>query len=344
MDFAPNMSSHNDLGVGNEGNKCGIDFSQDAIFLPVLYGIFFIVGVPLNVIALYGLYNLIKSENVLPVYVINLLISDLLQLLTLPLWMDYYSNGHNWRFGPRTCQVMALIFYICIYASIFFMCIIALERHLAIAQPLKFQAMRRLKYARWVALGLWAVIAVPPSVAFDTLFPAKENYTLCIEKYPSGGGFIIYRLVTLVLSFVLPFSFIIALHRKTLQSLAGVGSLVQNEKRRIRSLLTLLVVIFVLVMGPYHFIGCVKYVGLLLHPQICQWERDVFVAYQLGRGLLSLNSILDPVLYMFLRTDFRGSAFRYIPCLKTVEWSLSQQNPSRGISGERPTNSTQDSE
>ncbi|XP_051504736.1 G-protein coupled receptor 4-like [Myxocyprinus asiaticus] len=316
------------------GNACGIDFTQDAIFLPALYGIFFIIGAPLNLMALFGLYRLIKSENVLPVYVINLLISDLIQLLTLPLWMDYYANGHHWRFGPQTCQLMGLFFYISIYTGIFFMCIIALERHLAIARPLSFKHLRNLRFARWIALSIWILIAVPPAIAFDKLFPKQENYTLCIEKYPSEGSFITYRLITLLVSFIIPLSFIVGLHRQTVRSLMAINSLLSEEKRSIRSLLTLLVAVFVTVLGPYHFIGCVKYIGLLIHSSVCEWEKTVFVPYQLGRGFLSLNSLLDPVFYIFLRRDFRAAAGNYLPCLKRVR--------TRSYQMERPTNSTLD--
>lgn len=314
-----NVSAFTTLNVPSTvGNACGIDFSQDGIFLPVLYGIFFIIGTPLNLLALFGLYKLIQSENVLPVYVINLLIADLIQLLTFPLWIDYYANGHYWRFGPRSCQFMGLFFYISIYAGIFFMCIIALERHLAIARPLSFKHLRNLRFARWIALGIWILIAVPPAIAFDKLFPKQENYTLCIEKYPSEGSFITYRLITLLVSFIIPLSFIVGLHRETVRSLMAINSLSSEEKRSIRGLLTLLVAVFVTVLGPYHFIGCVKYVGLLIHSSACIWEKAVFVPYQLARGFLSLNSLLDPVFYIFLRRDFRDVAGNYLPCLKRM--------------------------
>lgn len=331
MKINSNISS---LTVPSMGNTCEIDLSQDGIFLPLMYGIFFIIGAPLNLMALFGLYRLIKSENVLPVYVINLLIADLIQLLTLPLWMDYYANGHYWRFGPQTCQFMALLFYISIYAGIFFMCIIALERHLAISRPFKFKHLRNLRFARWIALTVWILIAVPPAVAFDKLFPKRGNYTLCIEKYPSEGSFIVYRLITLLLSFIIPLSFIVGLHRQTVRSLMAINSLLSEEKRSIRGLLTLLVAVFVVVLGPYHFIGCVKYIGLLMHSSACAWEKAVFVPYQVGRGFLSLNSLLDPVFYIFLRRDFGAVAGNYLPCLRRFR--------TRSYQTEGPSNSTVD--
>ncbi|XP_041753068.2 G-protein coupled receptor 4, partial [Coregonus clupeaformis] len=329
MDITPTPSSgNNNL---NDANTCGVDLSQDAIYLPVVYGIFFVIGTPLNLMALFGLYRLIKTENVLPVYVINLLLSDLLQLFTLPLWIDYYSRGHSWRFGSTSCQFSGVSFYVSIYTGIAFMCIIALERYLAIAKPLRFQALRKLNFARWIALSIWVVVALPLSIALHTMQP-NDNHTLCMERYPSKEGFITYRLITLTLSFLIPLSFILFLHRKTLRSLSAIGALGAEEKHRIRGFLILLVVIFILVLGPYHITGCVKYIGLLLHGDACEWEKAVFVPYQLGRGLLSLNSLLDPVLYTFLRNDFRAAAGHYLPCLRRM-----QESVNRSVSHQRTT-------
>ncbi|KAA0718217.1 P2Y purinoceptor 4 [Triplophysa tibetana] len=334
MESRSNISSLASLTVASMGNSCGIDFSQDGIFLPVLHGTFFIIGVPLNLTALFGLFRLIKSENVLPVYVINLLISDLIQLLTLPFWMDYYANGHYWRFGPQTCQIIGMLFYSSIYAGIFFMCIIALERHLAIARPLSFKHLGSLKFACWLVLAVWTLLILAQITAVNKLFPKGQNFTLCIEKYPSEGSFITYRLITLLLSFIIPLSFIVGLQRQTVHSLMAIKSLSFEEKRSIRGLLTLLVITFVTVFGPYHFIGCVKYIGLLMHGSTCVWERAVFVPYQMGRGFLSLNSLLDPVFYIFLRKDFRAAARDYLPCLGRIRIGSAQTDG--------PTNTTEE--
>ncbi|XP_026878800.2 G-protein coupled receptor 4 [Electrophorus electricus] len=339
MESTSNISSYDGHMTGVVA--CGIDFRQDSVFLPVLYSIFFIIGMPLNLMALFGLYRLIKSENVLPMYVINLLIADLIQLLSMPLWIDYYSSEHYWRFGPEACQAMGLCFYISIYTGIFFMCIIALERHLAIAHPHRFQQFHQLKFAWWMSLSIWVLITLPPSIAFNKLFPKQINDTLCIEKYPSEQNFIVYRLIILALSFIIPLCFIAGLHWQTLRSLMAINSFLSEEKRRIKGLLTLLVAIFVTVLGPYHFIGCVKYLGLLAHSQSCDWEKAVFVPYQLSRGLLSLNSLLDPVLYTFLRTDFRVTARRYLPCLSGSEGSRHSACGTSELT-ERGTSSTQD--
>ncbi|KAK6467639.1 G-protein coupled receptor 4-like, partial [Huso huso] len=129
----------NNSSIRNESCD-NIDFSLDQTFLPVLYGLVFCIGLPTNCLALYGLYRLVRTDNALPVYVINLLLSDLLQISTLPLWIDYYSHGHVWRFGNTLCEITGVIFWICQSVSIFFMLCVALERYIAVSHPLCFRS------------------------------------------------------------------------------------------------------------------------------------------------------------------------------------------------------------
>ncbi|MBN3273376.1 GPR4 protein, partial [Polyodon spathula] len=294
-----------------------IDFSSDQTFLSVLYGFVFCIGLPTNCLALYGLYRLVKTDNALPVYVINLLLSDLLQISMLPLWIDYYSHGHVWRFGVTSCNLVGSVFYISLYVSIFFMCCIALERYLAIVHPFFFQSIRGLRFACLFSLAVWVLVTIPPSVALTLLF--KENGSShCLESYPSNASFITYRLITLVFSFFLPLAFLVFVHVKTQRTLSAVLLVPEEEKKRIKGLLSLVLLIFVVVFGPYHLIGSIKYIGLIGHQCMCDFEAKIFIYYQVGRGLLSLNSLLDPIMYIFLRKDVRNHMLHFFPCLQRV--------------------------
>ncbi|KAK1152008.1 G-protein coupled receptor 4-like [Acipenser oxyrinchus oxyrinchus] len=239
-----------------------IDFSSDQTFLSVLYGLVFCIGLPTNCLALYGLYRLVKTDNVLPVYVINLLLSDLLQISTLPLWIDYYSHGHVWRYDRTACVFVCFISKISLYSSIFFLCCISLERYLAIAHP------------------LW----------YRNLHPHKLAAVTCV----------------------------VFVHRRTRMSLADSLSVSAEEKKRISRLLALVVIIFILVFGPHHLIVFVKCIGLIVLVENCGFEARIFLCYQISWGLLSLNSLLDPVLYIFICRDVRKEMLESFPCFRNA--------------------------
>lgn len=68
----------------------------------------FQVGVPSNIYALYHAAVQLKQKNELGVYLMNLTVSDLLYLTSLPLWLQYIfqvsrsSTGSFWLEPFRT--------------------------------------------------------------------------------------------------------------------------------------------------------------------------------------------------------------------------------------------------
>lgn len=87
----------------------------------------------------------VRQRNELGIYLINLSVADLLYIATLPLWIDYFLHHDNWIHGQESCKLFGFIFYTNIYVSIAFLCCISLDRYLAVAYPLRFVKVRRIK-------------------------------------------------------------------------------------------------------------------------------------------------------------------------------------------------------
>lgn len=87
----------------------------------------------------------VRQRNELGVYLINLSVADLLYITTLPLWIDYFLQHDDWIHGQGSCKLFGFIFYTNIYVSIAFLCCISLDRYLAVAYPLRFAKVRRIK-------------------------------------------------------------------------------------------------------------------------------------------------------------------------------------------------------
>ncbi|RXM31357.1 G-protein coupled receptor 4 [Acipenser ruthenus] len=306
----------NNSSIRNESCD-NIDFSLDQTFLPVLYGLVFCIGLPTNCLALYGLYRLVRTDNALPVYVINLLLSDLLQISTLPLWIDYYSHGHVWRFGNTLCEITGVIFWICQSVSIFFMLCVALERYIAVSHPLCFRSQCRLKYTCLLCVFAWLLAILGITMSFQVGFTNTADW-LCFEKYPSNKQFCVLRLGTITLCFPLPLILLVGLYGGTWRNINQAVSVTDCEKKKITKLLLLLVVIFVLVFGPYHIVGYVKFFGLMILGDSCDYEARIFIYFQIGMGILSLNSLLDPFLYIFVCRDVRKEMLDSFPCFQKL--------------------------
>ncbi|KAK6488455.1 G-protein coupled receptor 4-like [Huso huso] len=299
-----NTTSNTTTATNANPTSCDNDFSSDGMFLPVLYGFVFCIGLPASCLAIYGLYRLVKTENILPVFIMNLLLSDILQICTLPLWIDYYSQGHRWRFGKTFCTITGTLFYVSMFVSIGFMCCIALERYLAVSHPMWFQNPKRLKYTAMLCVGMWITFTFPALVYLDFSkdYPASD---LCFEDDYPDKKLAMFNLITMVMIFTPALILLVVLYSATRRSITKAVSIPDNEKKRINRLLALVLLIFVLVFGPYHVICYVKNVLVILQEDICHFESKIFIYLQIAKGFLSLNSLLDPILYIFVCKNVR---------------------------------------
>lgn len=92
-------------------------------------------------------------------------------------------------------------------------------------------------------------------------------------------------------------------------------SLSDHERHKIVGILVVITVNFIVVFGPYHLVGGYRFVSLLLTDKPCELERSIFLVYRLCYGLTSLNTLLDPLFYIFLCPDARSELQRSLSCL-----------------------------
>lgn len=88
--------------------------------------------------------------------------------------------------GQESCKLFGFIFYTNIYVGIAFLCCISVDRYLAVAHPLRFAKVRRVKTAMGVSAVVWVIEVVANSAPLfhDELFENGHNLTLCFERYP----------------------------------------------------------------------------------------------------------------------------------------------------------------
>uniref|UniRef100_A0A8C7CFP8 Si:dkey-165a24.9 n=1 Tax=Oncorhynchus kisutch TaxID=8019 RepID=A0A8C7CFP8_ONCKI len=274
--------------------------SEGDISTCVLY-LAFSLGLPCNLLSLWGLYQLGRSGGggCQLVYILNLLLSDLLQLLTLPLWILYLQGAHRWPYGRPACEFVGYVFYVNVYASVVFLCLIALDRCLAIVHPLSSRGVRTVRVAAVSGVAVWTLTFL---FCLGGLLPSvfDAERLLCLEQYPVSLRYAHFKIATVIMGFLLPCGMI--------------GCL--NDRHKITGILVVITVIFIVVFGPYHLVGGYRFVSLLLIDNPCELERSIFLCYRLCYGLTSLNTLLDPLFYIFLCHNARLELRRSLtPCL-----------------------------
>ncbi|XP_045921186.1 G-protein coupled receptor 4-like [Micropterus dolomieu] len=163
----------------------------------------------------------VRSDQVAPIYVINLLITDILQLCYMIV-----------KVAPNVCgtisEMFIYIYYSALLASVFFMVCIALERYLVIAHPLWYRCRRTIKTSVVVCVLVW--VLTPPFLVISWFYSVNPNI--------------------LAVLLLLPFPLLIFSLVGTLKALSASISVPSDGKRRIVGILVLVLLIYTLLFLP----------------------------------------------------------------------------------------------
>eukprot|EP00064_Thunnus_orientalis_P023807 superscaffoldBa00009398_g24068 len=108
------------------------------------------IGLPLTLAAIYSLYSQVQNNNVAPIYIINLLISDIIQLCCL---IGKVAKPEDWKIYV----IFSYIHFFSVLPSVGFMVCVALERYLVIAWPLWYHVRRTIKISLVVCVVVWTL-------------------------------------------------------------------------------------------------------------------------------------------------------------------------------------------
>ncbi|AWP12404.1 putative type-2 angiotensin II receptor-like [Scophthalmus maximus] len=176
--------------------------------IPTVYSIICVLGTLANTLAVSVLAHASASRRtVANTFMLNLCVSDLLFLLSLPLWAVYYSRGYSWPFGRAACKICGALHNLNLYASIFFITAMSMDRYLAIVHPLRSQSARDPKRARLTCILVWVLACACSAPTFalrDTHFLQGLGVEACVIFYPDRTWFLTLVWMKILLAFLLP--------------------------------------------------------------------------------------------------------------------------------------------
>ncbi|XP_029025256.1 G-protein coupled receptor 4-like [Betta splendens] len=219
------------------------------------------IGLILMPVAIFALSSLVKKDNVAPIFVINLLVSDVVQLCSLILLQ---TDGTVSSIGDS-------MYSFSVVASVGFMVCIALERYLAIVWPLWYRTRRPVKMSLLLCAVVWT-------------FPL---FYLPLSKVMVSNGWLYLYFIISGILLLLPLPLLVFFLVGTLRALSASISVRAEENRRIVGLLVLVLLIYTLLFLP-------SIIFYLVHPRDLEVH---FVAVLFSR----LNPIADLFMYIFLR-------------------------------------------
>ncbi|KAF3692769.1 G-protein coupled receptor 4 [Channa argus] len=280
-------------------------------FLVSIYILAFIFGLVFNVLTLGPVWQQVRRENVLGIFLLSLSISDMSFIFTMPLWINYYLQDHQWKLGVISCNVVGFIYYSNMYISIFLLCCISVDRCLVVTQPLRSTAHRTSRYAWAQCVAVYVVVVgLHITVLFnDNLTDVHDdvnNSDRCYETYPMPRPVALFNMIRVGVGFLLPLLVLAVCYWKVLATVGQSPGLSAQVKRKVRLLSFGVIGIFSICFAPYHIILLVRslvfYYSNNTHHEgrYCQFEQNMHFFFSCTLALSSLNCVVDPVLYVLV--------------------------------------------
>ncbi|TEA23946.1 hypothetical protein DBR06_SOUSAS21910024, partial [Sousa chinensis] len=110
-----------------------------------------------NLLVVLILINCKKLKSMTDIYLLNLAVSDLLFLLTIPFWAHYAAD--QWVFGNVMCKFFTGLYHIGYFGGIFFIILLTIDRYLAIVHAVFALKARTVTFGV-VTSGVTWVVAV----------------------------------------------------------------------------------------------------------------------------------------------------------------------------------------
>ncbi|XP_043842906.1 probable G-protein coupled receptor 132 isoform X2 [Dromiciops gliroides] len=313
----PSMASSN-----FSQNICNVTYEDSKILLITMYSTVCILGFPTNCFTAWFSLLQVLQGNVLAIYLLCLAICEIFYVATLPFWIVYIQNGHEWKMGFLTCKIIAFVFFCNIYVSILFLCCISCDRFIAVTYALESRGFRNLKTAVFISITIFLIVGVVHYPVFET----KENKT-CFETLPVNSQIASYYYSRFVVGFAIPLSIIIFTNYKIFRSIKTSTSLSAHQKAKVKYLSISIVSIFLVCFAPYHLVLLIKAAIFSYYEEerkVCPWEVRMYTPSVICLCLCTFNSIADPIIYVLASEKGRKELSRFHKGWK--QWSSKTDN------------------
>ncbi|XP_058499186.1 type-1 angiotensin II receptor [Solea solea] len=308
---------------------CGMSGSHKFIFtlIPIVYGCNFVIGIVGNSMVVAVIYCYMKLKTVANIFVLNLAISDLTFLITLPMWATFAATGYYWPFGGFLCKASAGLVIFNLYTSIFFLTALSIDRYLAIVHPVQSRRFRTVVYARITCVVIWLfafVLSVPTALTRDVHNINKPNTTVCGILHSSNINtkmlkelLVAISLMKSLLGFLVPFIIIITCYCLIGRALVGARHIQKSSRCRDDEVLRMLaaaVLAFFLCWVPHQVFHFMEMLTQMWTVRNCAIEEIIDTAMPFTICIAYFNSCVNPIVYGFVGHNFRKNLLRLLRC------------------------------
>uniref|UniRef100_A0A673BR14 Si:ch211-231m23.4 n=1 Tax=Sphaeramia orbicularis TaxID=375764 RepID=A0A673BR14_9TELE len=279
-------------------------------FLSVILSVYilsFVIGLPANLLALYAFSFKIYSKP-LPtdILLLNLIVSDLLFLIILPLKMHEAASNMQWTLPEFLCSITSFIFFSTIYTSSLLLMAVSVVRYIAVAYPVTYHKLHKPVYAITCSAIIWLISGAHCSITIITQYHpslSRENSTVCYENFTDTQLEVILplRLEFFFVLSLIPLLICVYCYLNCIFILYSRPRISQAQKQKAIGMALGTLAVFLICVLPYNMSHLVGYI---------QGESPKWRYYTLL--LSTFNTCLDPIIFYFSSSAFRCTSKKYI--------------------------------
>lgn len=287
----------------------------------VLFLTTFVFGATGNSLTIMVILRNKHMKTVATCFILNLAIADNLFMLSLP-FMAHNTYFKHWVFGTALCKTMSAFYGINLYASVFTMVVMSIDRYLAVVHPFRSIRYRTITNAGVVCIFVWlicVVIMTPNWMYADVIGVSNKHVSQCTMVWPADSVLQhrwFWTNFELAVGFLAPITIMVFSYSLMLKHLVmnrspsrGQGQ-VKSPIKKVTFMVLTVTVVFIVCWTPYRIFRHVtmNQMRRFMQDGIQPSEKDKFLSFifqTVAQALVFVSSCCNPFIYAISSRNFR---------------------------------------